>query len=117
MRERRPVHLPAAIDACAEHLPCPDQSFDATMGTFTVHQWTDLSAGLSDVRRVTRGPVAFLTCDPEMLRTWWLYEYFESQLRRDLVDGTWDLKHGHLRRQEFLEGALVLVVSTPVGDR
>jgi ubiquinone/menaquinone biosynthesis C-methylase UbiE len=75
MRVRRPVHRPAAIDAGAERLPFPDSWFDATMGTFTVHQWTDLAVGLAEVRRVTRGPVAFLTCDPELLRTYWLYEY------------------------------------------
>jgi hypothetical protein len=40
---------------------------------------------------------------------------FELHLRRDLADGTWDLKHGRLRRQEFLEGSLVLVVSMPGG--
>jgi SAM-dependent methyltransferase len=187
MRERRPSRLPAAIEACAEQLPFPDRSFDATMGTFTVHQWADLSRGLAEVRRVTRGPVVFLTCDPELLRTYWLHEYspevievessrypkmselgiglggsttvkavpipldctdgfndayygrpemlleraarlacsawsfvepaavarFESHLARDLADGTWDIRHGHLRRQEYLTGSLVLVVSSP----
>ena len=186
MRERRPAHLPAATDARAEQLPFPDHAFDAAMGTFTVHQWKDLAAGLTEVRRVTRGPLVFLTCDPELLRGWWLYEYapevidteasrypsmsemaaglggdvkvtrvpipldctdgfndayygrpemlldpaarlacsswsfvdpaavarFESHLARDLADGIWDARHGHLRRQEYLEGALVLVVST-----
>jgi hypothetical protein len=187
MRERRPTHLPAAIDAYAEQLPFPDGLFDAAMGTFTVHQWTDLMGGLAEVRRVTRGPVVFLTCDPALLRTYWLYEYspeviaaealryppmsavaaglggmttvtpvpiplnctdgfndayygrpeilldsaarlacsawsfvepsavarFETHLARDIADGTWDAKHGHLRSQEYLEGSLVLVVSIP----
>lgn len=187
MRARRPANLPAAIDACAERLPFPDRWFDAAMGTFTVHQWTDLAGGLAEVRRVTRGPVAFLTCDPALLRTYWLYEYspevidteasryppvsaladglrgvttvtrvpipldctdgfndayygrpeilldpaarlacsawsfvepaavarFHAHLARDLADGTWDARHGHLRHRECLEGSLVLVVSTP----
>lgn len=187
MRQKRPPHLPAAVDARAEQLPFPDCSFDAAMGTFTVHQWLDLAGGLREVRRVTRGPVVFLTCDPALLRTYWLYEYspeaieteasryppistlaaglggvtkvipvpipldctdgfndayygrpemlldpaarlacsawsfvepaavarFETSLARDLADGTWDAKHGHLRKQPFLEGSLVLVVSTP----
>ena len=188
MRGRRPSELPAAIDAYAEQLPFPDHFFDAAMGTFTVHQWADLAAGLAEVRRVTRGAVVFLTCDPALLQTYWLFEYapevieteasryppvsvlaaglggvttitpvpipldctdgfndayygrpemlldpaarlacsawsfvdpgvtarFEAHLRRDLADGTWDNKHGHLRSQPHLEGALVLVVSTPV---
>ena len=75
MRERRPPHLPRAVDARAEQLPFADRSFDAAMGTFTVHQWADLNAGLAEVRRVTRGPVAFLTCDPALLRTYWLHDY------------------------------------------
>ena len=75
MRERRPAHLPRAVDAFAERLPFADQTFDAAMGTFTVHQWANLAGGLAEVRRVTRGAVAFLTCDPALLRTWWLYEY------------------------------------------
>jgi hypothetical protein len=186
MRERRPAHLPAAIDAYAEHLPFADQSFDAAMGTLTVHQWKDLRGGLAEVRRVTRGPIVLLTCDPELLRSYWLHEYspeaicneasrfqpiatliaalggtarvtsvpvpldctdgfndayygrpellldpaarlacsswsfvepaavarFEAHLKRDLADGTWDARYGHLRTQPFLEGALVLVVSS-----
>ena len=187
MRQKRPPHLPAAVDARAEHLPFPDHSFDAAMGTFTVHQWLDLASGLREVRRVTRGPVVFLTCDPALLRTYWLYEYspeaieteasrypqisalaaglggvtkvmrvpipldctdgfndayygrpemlldpaarlacsawsfveptavarFEVCLARDLADGTWDSRHGHLRKQKYLEGSLVLVISIP----
>jgi hypothetical protein len=187
MRARRPPHLPPAVDAVAERLPFADGAFDAAMGTFTVHQWADLGGGLAQVRRVTRGPVVLLTCDPALLRSFWLYEYapevveteasrypsmaalaaglggtttvtpvpipldctdgfndayygrpemlldagarlacsawsfveppavarFESRLARDLADGTWDARHGRLRTQPFLEGALVLVVSTP----
>lgn len=187
MRQKRPPHLPAAIDASAEQLPFPDRFFDAAMGTFTVHQWLDLASGLKEVRRVTRGPVVFLTCDPALLRTYWLHEYspeaieteasrfpplpvlvaglggaatvtpvpipldctdgfndayygrpemlldpaarlacsswtfvepaavarFEATLARDLADGTWDAKYGHLRKQQRLEGSLVLVVSSP----
>lgn len=186
MREKRLSHLPAAIDAYAELLPFPDNFFDAAMGTFTVHQWLDLQTGLAEVRRVTRGPVVFLTCDPTLLRSYWLYEYspevieteesrypqismlatflggntkviqvpipldctdgfndayygrpemllnpaarlacsawsfvepaavarFETRLASDLADGSWDARYGYLRKQEFLEGSLVLVVST-----
>src|SRR6185369_11403445 len=57
MRAQRPSDLPTAIDARAEALPFPDKSFDASMATFTVHQWLDLEAGLSEMRRVTNGPV------------------------------------------------------------
>jgi len=75
MRAQRPPHLPAAIDATAEHLPFPDRSFDAAMATFTIHQWPDLAKGLGEMRRVTRGPIALLTCDPVLLDGYWLNDY------------------------------------------
>jgi SAM-dependent methyltransferase len=75
MRAQRPDHLPPAIDAVAEALPFPDDSFDAAMTTFSVHQWSDLRAGLRELRRVARGPVLVLTGDPALVRDFWLYEY------------------------------------------
>jgi len=63
------------VDATAENLPFPDGAFDAAMTTFSVHQWSDLRAGLREVRRVTRGPVVILTGDPGRLRRFWLNEY------------------------------------------
>lgn len=66
----------AAVDAVAEALPFADASFDASMATFTVHQWADLAAGLAEMRRVTRGPALVLTCDPDQLRRLtWLVSY------------------------------------------
>ncbi|GAA0310363.1 class I SAM-dependent methyltransferase [Kineococcus aurantiacus] len=75
MRRQRPPHLSVAVDATAEHLPFDDGAFDAAMATFTVHQWPDLAAGLAEVRRVTRGPVLVLTCDPAALEASWLTRY------------------------------------------
>ncbi len=190
MRAQRPAHLARAIDAFAEQLPFPDGHFDAAMASFTVHQWQDLARGLSELRRVTRGPVVVMTTDPERMGDWWLAEYcpevlavetgrcpslptlraglggetsvlhvpipfactdgfndayygrperllepaarlacsswsfvpadvvarFERDLARDLADGTWDARHGHLRRMPTYKGALVLVVSTPASQ-
>ena len=75
MRAQRPASLAAAVDATAESLPFPDGAFDAAMTTFSVHQWSDLRAGLREMRRVTRGPVIILTCDPRLLRRFWLTGY------------------------------------------
>lgn len=75
MRAQRPAHLSVAIDATAEDLPFPDRHFDAAMATFTVHQWQDLRAGLSEMRRVTRGPIAILTCRPDEVQGFWLNDY------------------------------------------
>jgi SAM-dependent methyltransferase len=75
MRARRPADLPPAIDAVAEALPFADCSFDAAMATFSVHQWPDLGRGLAEMRRVTRGPVVILTCDPLLVERFWLADY------------------------------------------
>lgn len=75
MRAQRPADRVLAIDASAEQLPFADLAFDAALATFTVHQWADLARGLAEVRRVTRGPVVVLTCDPTALDRFWLNDY------------------------------------------
>lgn len=75
MRAQRPASLATAIDASAENLPFADDTFDAAMASFTVHQWNDLAAGLAELRRVTRGPIAILSCDPDALDRFWLTDY------------------------------------------
>ncbi|MEU6167765.1 methyltransferase domain-containing protein [Streptomyces tanashiensis] len=59
----------------SEDLPFADGAFDAAMTLFSVHQWSDVTAGLREMRRVTRGPVTVLTCDPALVRDFWLYAY------------------------------------------
>lgn len=80
MREQRPEHLVRAIDATAENLPFTDRFFDAAMATFTVHQWSDLAAGLAELRRVTRGPIVILSCAPDELFKFWLDDYCHEAL-------------------------------------
>ena len=75
MRSQRPTDLAPAIDAVAENLRFPDDTFDAGLASVTIHQWRDLCGGLSEIRRVTRGPVIILTFDPDSLRQFWLAEY------------------------------------------
>lgn len=75
MRAQRPAHLSVAIDAVAENLPFADGRFDASMATVTVHQWSDLEKGLAEMRRVTRGPVVLLVCDPARMMDYWLSDY------------------------------------------
>lgn len=75
MRANRPPDLTPAVDATSESLPFADDSFDASMSTFSIHQWGDLGAGLAEMRRVTRGPVVLLSCDPAALDRFWLVEY------------------------------------------
>lgn len=85
MRAQRPAHLSCAIDAVAGALPFADKSFDAGMATFTVHQWPDLKAGLAEMRRVTRGPIAILSCDPDELDRFWLNDYAPETIAVEAV--------------------------------
>jgi SAM-dependent methyltransferase len=75
MRAQRPANLVPAIIGYAEHLPFDDLSFDASMATVTIHQWSDFAAGIKELRRVTRGPVVVLTFDGEALDRFWLADY------------------------------------------
>lgn len=75
MRAQRPSNLKPAIDGVAEDLPFEDASFDASMAIVTVHQWSDLAKGLAEMRRVTRGRVVLLVCDPELMSDYWLNDY------------------------------------------
>ncbi len=38
---------------------------------------------------------------------------FEAALSRDLADGIWDARYGHLRSQPFFDGPLRLIVAKP----
>jgi hypothetical protein len=40
-------------------------------------------------------------------------EWFVSTLGRDLEDGTWDARYGHLRTQSLFEGSLRLIIGQP----
>ncbi|MGY2898510.1 SAM-dependent methyltransferase [Curtobacterium sp. PvP017] len=59
----------------AGSLPFDDDAFDAAMTTFSLHRWGDLERGLAELRRVTRGPIVILTCDPARIEDSWLAEY------------------------------------------
>lgn len=86
MRAERPADRVPAVDATAEHLPFPDDTFDAAMASITIHQWPDLEAGLREMRRVARGPVVILTFTPDVPEPWWqpvyVPELFEVEANR-----------------------------------
>jgi SAM-dependent methyltransferase len=86
MRAQRPATRAPGIDATAENIPFPDNTFDASMATVTVHQWPDRAKGLAEMRRVTRGPIVIMTFDPQPPQHWWLMDYapevFEIESRR-----------------------------------
>ncbi|MGN9810408.1 class I SAM-dependent methyltransferase [Micromonospora sp. BQ11] len=54
MRAQRPPSAPPCVAGRAEDLPFDDDSFDVAMAVLTVHHWSDLEAGLGELRRVAR---------------------------------------------------------------
>jgi SAM-dependent methyltransferase len=72
MRAQRPVDAAPAISARAEALPFDDNAFDAAMACVTIHHWEPPEAGLSELRRVSRGPVVVFTFDLDELPAWQL---------------------------------------------
>jgi len=76
--QRRPGAAPATR-AVAEALPFRDQTFEAALATFTLHHWTDLAGGLSELRRVARRQVILLF-EPWDSWEFWLVEYFPECL-------------------------------------
>lgn len=84
MIAQRPASDATVIQASAEDLPFQDNSFDAAMAVLTIHHWSDRARGVAEMRRVSRGPVVFLTHDPSF-RGLWLTDYFPGLI--DVDDG------------------------------
>jgi len=72
MIAQRPADAAPAIQGVAEAIPLKDQSVDATMGIFTMQHWDDVDRGLTEVLRVTRKRIVFLTLDLDVTAHMWL---------------------------------------------
>ncbi len=68
-----------AIQGVAEAIPVPDNSFDASMGTFTVHHWPDRAKGFAELRRISRRQV-LVVFESKFSHEFWLAEYFPTVL-------------------------------------
>jgi SAM-dependent methyltransferase len=78
---QRPSGSAPAVQASAEDLPFPDDSFDAAMAVLTAHHWADLDAGLAEMRRVSRERIVIVAFDPEALADLWIArDYFPEML-------------------------------------
>jgi SAM-dependent methyltransferase len=54
-------------------LPLRDRSVDAAMSVLSLHHWDEhQEQGVRELRRVARGPVVLLTCDPAVSGAMWL---------------------------------------------
>ncbi|MBL1115789.1 class I SAM-dependent methyltransferase [Streptomyces sp. 110] len=77
MLAQRPPRSAPAVAAVAERLPLRDNAADAVMALLTVHHWSDLAAGIAELRRVARRRIVVLTWDQRIFRErfWLVREY------------------------------------------
>jgi SAM-dependent methyltransferase len=84
MLRQRPAEAAPALLGAAEHLPLRDDCADAAMAILTIHHWSDLAAGIAEMRRVARERLVFLTWIPERVARFWLFdEYLPAAARTD----------------------------------
>jgi SAM-dependent methyltransferase len=80
MIAQRPQGSAPVLQANAEHLPFGDHSFDAALAVNTVHHWTDVRAGLRELRRVARQRIVIFLRDPRRGVPFWLTEEYLPSL-------------------------------------
>lgn len=74
--QRAPGSAPV-VRASAERVPLRDDCVDAAMALMTVHHWSDLAAGLAELRRIARRRLVIFSWDAEVTKHFWLLsEYF-----------------------------------------
>jgi len=81
MAAQRPADRVPAIRASAGSLPLRDRSVDAAMTILSLHHWdAEQESGVRELRRVARGPVVILTCDPEVSGEMWLMSDYLTEV-------------------------------------
>jgi SAM-dependent methyltransferase len=81
---QRPATAAPVVQATAEALPIGTDAVDAALAVLTLHHWTDIAAGVSELRRVARRRVVILTWDSTVLREFWLLrEYLPAAAETD----------------------------------
>lgn len=73
MIAQRPPGAAPCVRATAEALPLDDGCVDAALAVLTVHHWSDVDAGIAELRRVARQRIVILTWDQTaMVDDFWL---------------------------------------------
>jgi SAM-dependent methyltransferase len=109
MIAQRPAGAAPCVRGTAEALPLSDGSVDAALAVLTVHHWTDVEAGIAELRRVARRRVVVLTWDQSVFGEFWLV--------REYLPASGAVSAGHAvpvsRLVEQLPGARVEPVLVP----
>ncbi|MFE9809103.1 methyltransferase domain-containing protein [Streptomyces sp. NPDC005548] len=80
MLAQRPPGAAPAVCAVAEALPLRDNAADTVMALLTVHHWSDVTAGVAELRRIARRRIVILTWDQQVFREqFWLVRDYLPQ--------------------------------------
>jgi hypothetical protein len=83
MIAQRPAGSAPVLQAIAEQLPLRDRCADAAMALLTVQHWSDVAAGVAEMRRIAQRRMVFLTWRASGLAGYWLTSYLPEVARRD----------------------------------
>lgn len=116
MIAQRPAGSAPAVRAVAEAIPLRDGAVDAAMAVLTVHHWTDVDAGIAELRRVARHRVAIFTWTPYDAAAFWLTRDYlpEAAMMDDFVAIPLDRLAGMLSGRGALQPQGVRVEVVPV---
>lgn len=82
MISQRPAGSAPCVQAAAEALPLRDKCVDAAMAMLTVHHWSDVAAGIGQLRRVARHRIVILSWDQAVTRNFWLLREYLPEAAR-----------------------------------
>lgn len=70
-----------------ENIELSDNSVDGVIGSLTIHHWTDLQKGFSELYRVLKpdGRIVIFTSTPKQMEGYWLNHYFPMMLKDSIV--------------------------------
>lgn len=83
MIKQRDDRAAPVVQGRAEALPVASKSFDAALAVLTIHHWSDVAAGLTELARVAQDRAVILTWDSSVT-SFWLYDYFPEILEIDV---------------------------------
>lgn len=84
MIAQRPQGSAPAVQGVAERIPLRDRCADAALAVLTVHHWSDVGAGVAEMRRIARRRLVFFTWYPRSCEPFWLLsEYLPEAAKAD----------------------------------
>jgi SAM-dependent methyltransferase len=85
MIRQRPDGAAPVVRAVAERLPMRADAVDAALAVLTIHHWSDVGAGVTEMIRVARRRVVIFTWDDNVFRQFWLLrDYLPAAAEMDM---------------------------------